>query len=55
MVKNMIVVDGLLCSIVKAQTRTVNDYELVEAIGRDIDEKEASGAHRATPRLKAQN
>ena len=39
-----LIVDGLLCSIVKAQTRTSNDYELVEAIGRDIDEKEVSEA-----------
>ena len=39
-----LIVDGLLCSIAKAQTRTANDYELVEAINRDIGDKEVSEA-----------
>ena len=41
---DMLIVDGLLCSIVKAQTRTINDSELVEAIDRDIDDCEVSAS-----------
>jgi len=35
-----VIVDGLLCSIVKANSRSPNEYELVAAIERKISEVE---------------